>query len=341
MAGVAVSAVLLVSLAFARRYPLPAWLVALAATLAAPPDVALLVALLVAGHAFCAARWASPGAGLLRTGALVAALELGIALAGAPGAVPALLLPVGGWAAGRALRERDALADRVAQRARDLEAEQELYAELSVRYERARIGAELHDIVAHALSVMVVQASAGQRLAERDPQAAAEALDTIAGAARAAERDLGRLVALLGDDDAPRAAAPDLAMVEQLVHHATATGVPVSLRLDAREVAGPTAALGYRVVQEGLTNALRYAAGAPVAVDVRTRDGALLVAVVNDPAPRTQALAGSGHGLRGLRERIGARGGTLEAGATPGGGWRLAARIPLARTADVVAEGVY
>lgn len=340
MACVAAIAVLAVSLCFARRYPLAAWAVALAAALAGPLGPSLLVALLVGGHAFCAARWSSLRTSLLRTAALVAALELSAALAGGSGVIPALLLPLGGWAAGRALGEHDALAARVAQRARDLETERDAYAELSVRYERAQIAAELHDIVAHALSVIVVQASAGQRIAERDPADAAEALGTIAGAARAAERDLGRLIALLGDGE-PRGAAPDLAMVEQLVQHAAATGVPVSLRLDAADVPGPVAAVGYRVVQEGLTNALRYAAGAPVSIEVYTGDGALQVAVVNETAPRTAAVAGTGNGLRGLRERVGAHGGTLEAGATPARGWRLAVRIPLTPTRGPTGDGAW
>ena len=109
-----------------------------------------------------------------------------------------------------------------------------------MRYERAQIAAELHDIVAHALSVIVVQAGAGQRIAERDPAATAETLGTIAGTARDAERDLGRLIALLGDDER-RAEAPDLALVARLVEHAAATGVPVSLTSRRRSPSSATA----------------------------------------------------------------------------------------------------
>ena len=117
--------------------------------------------------------------------------------------------------------------------------------------------------------------------------------------------------------------------------------MPVSLRLDAADVPGPVAAVGYRVVQEGLTNALRYAAGAPVSIEVYTGDGALQVAVVNETAPRTAAVAGTGNGLRGLRERVGAHGGTLEAGATPARGWRLAVRIPLTPPRGPTGDGVW
>jgi signal transduction histidine kinase len=330
--GAAVAAVLAVSLLLARRYPVGAWAVAMAAVLVEPlAPLPLVVYPLVGGHAFCAARWAGLRTGLLRTVALVGALELGIALSDGNGGVPALLFTIGGWAAGRVLGERDELAARLAQRARDLQTESDAHVELSVRYERAQIAAELHDIVAHALSVIVVQAGAGQRIAERDPAATAETLGTIAGTARDAERDLGRLIALLGDDE-PRAEAPDLALVERLVEHAAATGVPVSLRLDAADVPAPLAELGYRIVQEGLTNALRYAAGAPVAIDVTTRADVLVLEIANAPAPRSDTVVGTGNGLRGLHERVSAQGGVLEAAATPAGGWRLAARLPLRAT---------
>ena len=118
-----------------------------------------------------------------------------------------MLLPAAGWGAGRALREREQVAGQLAERVRELEEEREAHAALSVRYERARIASELHDIVAHAISVMVVQASAGQRLAARDPEPTAETFEAIAGAARQAEEDMGRLVALLADEgrDRPRA----------------------------------------------------------------------------------------------------------------------------------------
>jgi signal transduction histidine kinase len=242
-----------------------------------------------------------------------------------------LLLPGAAWGAGRALRERELVANQLAERARELEQEREAHAALSVRYERARIASELHDIVAHAISVMVVQASAGQRLAARDPEATAETLEAIAGAARQAEQDMGRLVALLGDESAI-GPAPDLALVEELVARASGSGLDVTLRLEGERegLPAPVVEAAYRVVQEGLTNALRYAAGAAVKVLVRGDDDALTVQVDNGPASGEVALAGAGMGtgLQGLRERAAACGGTLDAGTTAEGGWRLAARLP-------------
>jgi len=331
-AGFASGAVVGGALGAARAHPRAAWLVAMAALLAtAPFGVSAGMALLVAAHAFCAGRWEGRWAGLLGLAALVAALELGVVFGHDSGEVPALLIPAAGWGAGRALRERELVAAQLAERARELEEEREAHAALSVRYERARIASELHDIVAHALSVMVVQASAGQRLAARDPEATAEVFEAIAHAARQGEEDMGRLVALLGDEKAI-GSAPDLALVEELVARASGSGLDVTLRLEGKREGWPASLVEatYRVVQEGLTNALRYAAGGAVRVLVRGDRDALLVEVTNAAAPRERALAGvgTGTGLQGLRERVGASGGTLDAGPTPDGGWRLAARLP-------------
>lgn len=327
------------ALAFARSQPRAAWLIAASALLIGAPfgEPSWGAGIAAAAHAFCAGRLEPRAAGLASLTALVGALELGVLLAGQSG-VPALLIPTAGWGAGRALREREQVAAALAERARELEQEREAYAALSVRYERARIASELHDIVAHAISVMVVQASAGQRLVARDPEATAEAFEAIAGAARQAEQDMGRLVALLGDEGAI-GPAPDLGLVEELVARAAGSGLDVTLRLEGERegLPAPVAETAYRVVQEGLTNALRYAAGAAVSVVVRGEPGELVVEVENAPAGNDASLAGAGtgNGLRGLRERAGACGGRLEAGPVPGGGWRVRACLP--RRAPVTA----
>jgi signal transduction histidine kinase len=329
--GVVTGAVVGAALGAARRYAQAAWIVVVATLLAmAPYEAASLgLTVLVAAHAFCAGRWEGRWVGVVALAALVGALELGAVFAHESG-VPFLLIPAAGWGTGRALRERELVATQLAERARELEEEREAHAALSVRYERARIASELHDIVAHAISVMVVQAGAGQRLAD-DPEATAETFEAIAGAARQAEQDMGRLVALLGDEKAI-GQAPDLALVEELVARAAGSGLDVTLRLEGdRE--GLPAQLGeaaYHVVQEGLTNALRYAAGAAVRVRVCGDRHSLLVEVTNAPAASETALAGvgTGTGLRGLRERVSACGGVVDAGPTSDGGWRLSARLP-------------
>jgi signal transduction histidine kinase len=320
------------ALALVRRNPRAAWVSAALALLAAAPFGPLPtgVGLLAAVHAFCAGRGDERWWGIAALVALVGGLELDVLIQDSDAGVPALLLPGAAWGAGRALRERELVATQLAERARELEEERGAHAALSVRYERARIAAELHDIVAHAISVMVIQASAGQRLTH-DPGATAETFDAIAGAARQAEQDMGRLVSLLGDERAI-GPAPDLALVEELVARASGSGLDVKLRLEGEREGwpAPLTEAAYRVVQEGLTNALRYAAGAPVSVLVRGEPDALTVDVANAAAEGDAGLAGlgTGTGLQGLRERVGACGGTLEAGPTAEGGWLLSARLP-------------
>jgi signal transduction histidine kinase len=327
------------ALGWARSHPRAAWLAAAVALIAGAPfeGPSLGAGMAASAHAFCAGRLEPRAAGLAALVALLGALEVGVLLAGGS-PVPTLLIPSAAWGAGRALRERELVAAELAERAHELEQEREAYAALSVRYERARIASELHDIVAHAISVMVVQASAGQRLAARDPEATAEAFEAIAGAARQAEQDMGRLVALLGDEGAI-GPAPDLGLVEELVVRAAGSGLDVTLRLEGERegLPAPVAETAYRVVQEGLTNALRYAAGAAVSVVVRGEPAELVVEVENAPAGGEASLAGAGtgNGLRGLRERAGACGGRLEAGPVPGGGWRVRASLP--RRAPVAA----
>jgi signal transduction histidine kinase len=338
----AATAIVGAALGPADRFPRGARCVALAALLAAAPaGTTVGTAVVVAGHTFSAGRREDRWPGIAWLLALLGAIELAVALSDATsdGLVPATILVLAGWAGGCALREREVVAARLAARVRELDEEHEAHAELSVRYERARIAAELHDIVGHAISVMVVQAAAGQRLAALDPALAGETFATIAGAARQAEADIGRLVALLGDEDAI-GTAPDLSLVEDLVARAADTGLDVTLRLEGEPEGLPaaTSEMAYRVVQEGVTNALRHAAGAAIRVTVRAERDAVSVEVVNAAASAQSGLtdAGTGTGLRGLRERAGAHGGRVAAGPTPDGGWRLLAVLP--RRADVPAR---
>jgi signal transduction histidine kinase len=343
--SLAITALLSAALAAAPRRPRATWLFAALMMLASAPLEAMsfyaesstplevYLLLLVGAHTFCAGRWDTPWGGAVALVAVTGASEASAAFGGNfPGFFWA---PIAGWGGGRALRERELVAGQLVERARELEDEREAHAALSVRYERARIASELHDIVAHAISVMVVQASAGQRLTN-DPEATAETFEAIAGAARQAEQDMGRLVALLGDEKAI-GQAPDLALVEELVARAAGSGLNVTLRLEGERegLPAPLGETAYHVVQEGLTNALRYAAGAAVGVLVRGDRAALLVEVSNGPARSETALTGTGTGtgLQGLRERVGGCGGVLEAGPTADGGWRLSTRLPRRATA--------
>ncbi|MEO6511030.1 MAG: histidine kinase [Nocardioides sp.] len=242
-----------------------------------------------------------------------------------------LTVPV--FLAGTAFRLRRQTADELGLRARELTEERELFAHLAVRNERARIAAELHDIVGHSLSVMVVQAQAGQRLLASDPGRARDSIEAIAESARQGEADLRRLIALLGGADVAR---PDLTLIQEVVDRASRSGLHVTCRFegDHPDTSPAAGQLAFRVVQEALTNALRYAPGSAVRVLVRSEGHALVVRVSNDPPQQpTAGIIGTGRGLAGLRERVQEIGGTLVAGLAPAGGWAVEARLPQASPA--------
>jgi signal transduction histidine kinase len=241
-----------------------------------------------------------------------------------------LMVAIGAWLAGRVVLSRRRMTEQLEARNAELAAERELFAQESVRYERARIARELHDIVAHCLSVMVVQASAGQRVS--DPGGMARALESVAEAAGQAQAEIGRLVELL-TGELPSGPPPGLAAVGELVRRAGATGLAVRCRfLGSGDGLTPAASqAAYRVVQEALTNALKHAPGAPVDITIRDHDTGVEVSVLNAAprqAPSGLERSGSGHGLAGMRERVAACGGSLRAGPTDSGGWQVSASLP-------------
>lgn len=329
------------------------------------PRVASVVALGLFLTALAFGGW-FPDTGVWLYSASFAVLALGwsgraawlVALCGAAYLVPfyylaemdswvaALMFTVPPYAAGTVLRLRKETADELAVRAQELEDERELFSAIALRHERARIASELHDIVGHAISVMVIQAAAGQRLVDADPLRAKEAFAAISESARQGTKDLERLIELLagtehdsgfGAEEEARAEAsgwrPDLSLVDEVVSRASRSGLNVTCRFegDREQIPGPVAHLAFRVVQESLTNALRYAPGADVRIVISVDEAGrgLAVRVENDCAARHDApLAGTGRGLIGLRERISTLGGQFSAGATGVGGWRVEARLP-------------
>jgi signal transduction histidine kinase len=243
------------------------------------------------------------------------------------------VLTIGPWAIGLVVRSRRRLTEQFAARGRQLAAERALFAAEAVRYERTRIARELHDIVAHCVSVMVIQASAGQRLTETDPALAAEAFDAISQSARQAETEIGRLVELL-DQDTQQRGGPGVQLIGELVARAGAAGLAVSCRFtgSAGTLPDTAADAAYRVVQESLTNALKHAPGAPVDVVIAGAAGHVEIGVVNGPATDHQSgleHSGGGRGLAGMRARVTACGGEISIGPVPGGGWQVLARLPL------------
>jgi signal transduction histidine kinase len=238
------------------------------------------------------------------------------------------MLTVGLWLVGRAVRSHRLLAVSLRTRAFELESEREQFAAESVRFERDRIARELHDVIAHSVSIMVIQASAGQRLAPGDP-AAADLIAGIAELADEATRDISGLTRLLN----PALERPvTQEHLEDLLARTAQTGVQLDFDIvgDVSSIPGHAARATYRILQEGLTNAIRHAPGAAIRVSVACGD-AVHLEVVNHPPPASAAglgHLGSGHGLTGLAERTAALGGTIHSGPVPAGGWRLSAEFP-------------
>jgi signal transduction histidine kinase len=243
-----------------------------------------------------------------------------------------VVITVGPWLAGRIVSSHRRITGQLEARNCELEAERERFAAESVRYERARIARELHDIVAHCLSLIVVQAGAGQRLAQAGRDGATATLSSIGEAAAQAQTEISRLVEMLGPGDEV-AAPPGLALVDELVRRAAATGVAVTCRLvgDHGRLAPAASDVAYRVVQEALTNALKHAPGAPVDVAISETGRQVTVEVVNaapESAPSGLEAVGGSHGLTGMRDRVAACGGSFTAGPIPAGGWRVSAQLP-------------
>lgn len=225
---------------------------------------------------------------------------------------------VAAWALGASQRRIRADAARLRELARELHAEQQLSAHRAALAERARIARDLHDVVAHHVSAIAVQARASL------DAGALDGVSRIAETADTALVEMRRLLGLLGDED-----VPSLDHLEQLAAPARAIGCAVTIAADAPDIPLAVAVSAYRIVQESLTNIVKHAGACTVHIGLRRDAGDLLVTVANSrSAVATAAIAGSGAGLVGMRERAALFGGTVRAGAQPDGGWLVTARIP-------------
>ena len=261
------------------------------------PISGLATACAVIGAVLAALRWETAEVSLLEaTGSTVASVLLAASL--------------GAW---RRVRVAQLAAEREQQAAA----------------ERARIARELHDVIAHSLAVMVVQADGAAAVAEQQPATAAEALRTIGDTGRDALAALRRLLQLLREGDAPAGPVPGAEQLDALVAQVARAGLPARLSVEGRPrpVPGTIGATLYRVAQEALTNVIKHA-GAVSRVDVvlRYRDDAVEVLVRDDG--RGPQSNGDGHGLKGMRERVGLQRGTLAVGPAEGGGFAVRAVIP-------------
>ncbi|MBM7809487.1 sensor histidine kinase [Saccharothrix algeriensis] len=236
-------------------------------------------------------------------------------------AVVALLLG-GAWALGRSTLVRRGYAERAL-------AEQ---ASRAVADERLRIARELHDVVAHSLSLITVKAGIANHVADSRPEQAREALQVIEAASRSTLVEMRRLLGVLRAEDASAelAPVPGLADLPGLVERAALAGVPVDLSVTGGPLPDGVGLTVFRVVQESVTNVVKHAAPARCSVVVAVQESSVRISVTDDGRGERVLTGGGGHGLIGMRERVAVYGGTFSAGPMGGGGFRVAAEVPLA-----------
>ena len=236
---------------------------------------------------------------------------------------------------GEALYQRSQYVAELEQRAAALESDLENKAALAAVEERTRIAREMHDIIAHGMSTIVVQAQAAQSVVDTNPAGARDVLETIEQIGRDSVDEMRRMLGVLRDDSAAALAPqPTIGDLTTLHEHVSQAGVDFALTVsgDERPLPPGLELTGYRIVQEAITNVLRHA-GRPVRVDasVTYSDTALSIDVVDNGrgAAANPATHGSGHGITGMRERVAIYGGSFDAGPNPGGGFRVSAELPI------------
>jgi signal transduction histidine kinase len=321
------------ALAFRRRKPLLTVCVVAAAV--AGPDLFTVLTvqlwgaflpLLIATYSvarYADRRTSTVGAAVAAAALLV--IETRVPVAHTVSNIPMIWIPfAAAYLAGRAFRARHLSAHR-------LESERDATIQAAVADERNRIARELHDIVAHSVSVMVVQAGAAEDLLARDPDRAREPLVSIQETGRQAVGELGRMLALLRREQAgpAREPQPGTAQLAELVEQVAKIGVPVRLEIEgaARPLPPGVELAAFRIVQEALTNTVKHAGPATARVVLRYGERELEIEVVDDG--RGAHANGTGHGLIGMRERATIYGGELEAGDRPEGGFAVRARLPM------------
>ncbi|MFF9074133.1 sensor histidine kinase [Streptomyces sp. NPDC014646] len=246
------------------------------------------------------------------------------------------------WVLGDSMRTRRAYFNQLEERAARLEREREAQSKVAVAAERARIARELHDVVAHNVSVMVVQADGAAYVMDAAPDQAKQALETISSTGRQALAEMRRLLGVLRTGDVEESGEyvpqPDVGQIEDLVEQVRQTGLTVDFKIEGtpRPLPSGVELTAYRIVQEALTNTRKHGgpdAGASVRL-VYFDDGLGLL-VEDDGRGAAHEMYedggadGGGHGMIGMRERVGMVGGTLDAGPRPGGGFRISALLPL------------
>jgi len=239
------------------------------------------------------------------------------------------------WLVGDNLRVRRAYTRQLEDRAVELEREKEEKAALAVSEERARIARELHDVVAHYVSVMVVQAAGARRVVDKDPASAKGALEAVEAAGRTALTEMRRMLEVLRADDSGMSPQPGLGDLERLIGQVRSAGLPVEFSIEGSACCLPAGMdlAAYRIVQEALTNTVKHGGRASARVAITYTADTLEIEVVDDgrgaAAPLLSDADEGGHGLIGMKERVSLFGGVLEAGPILAGGYRVFARMPI------------
>jgi signal transduction histidine kinase len=238
------------------------------------------------------------------------------------------------WVVGDSMRYRRAYYASLEERAARLEAERGAQAQIAAATERARIARELHDVIAHNVSVMVVQADGASYALDNDPGRAAEALAAISATGRQALAEMRRLLGILRRDGetGDRAPLPGIGQLDDLLESTRAAGLPVSFRVEGvpQPLPGGAALAAFRIVQESLTNTRKHAGPhATAEVTLRYLEDALVLEISDDGRGAAARSDGAGHGLTGMAERVAVYGGSVEAGPRSGGGFCVRARLPL------------
>jgi signal transduction histidine kinase len=304
------------------------------------PPGDLGVAILVAVYSVAAyGSWSVALAGLAGVEVALVALQLTPGRTGADTLVHNLGGVAAAWLLGRFAHNYRTYAARLEERTTELEQAREELARRAVTEERLRLARELHDVVAHAMSVIAVQSGVGAHVADTNPQEAAKALAAIEATSRAALEELRRLLGVLRQEDEPQGAlapVPGLADLDSLLAEVGKAGLAVKLQINGTRPPLPAGVdlSAYRIVQEALTNVVKHAGPARAQVVVGYRDHEVTVEVIDDGrgavTSASDGRVGTGHGLIGMRERVQAFGGDLQTGPRPGGGFRVAARLPFA-----------
>jgi signal transduction histidine kinase len=233
------------------------------------------------------------------------------------------------WALGVALAARRDYSRALEEKTLALEAAREELARTAVVDERTRIARDLHDALGHAVSLITVQAGVGAHLIDRDPQQAERALKIIEETGRGALGEMRRVLSALRSNDSPTEPRPALSSLPDLVEKTRSAGVPVELRIegDVRALSPGLELSAYRIVQEALTNALKHAPGSHATLTVTYRPNLIEIQVTNTGGAGSPPPDASGHGLKGMSERVALYGGSLDAGPVDGG-FRVVATLP-------------